>query len=356
MSEDSSNQQLYLSKFGMSKPPFATSPDPRFFVKTESHIDSLARLIYSIRERKGFICLTGNVGTGKTTILNTLLTDLDANVVFSHITYSDLDFMELLQMICADFGLEIEGKTKVKLMNELFHFVVSLRLEGKNALVIIDEAQNLSDDTLESLRMLSNVETTQEKLLQILLCGQPELKEKLQQKRLRQLAQRIVVNIELLPLNEEETLKYIYGRMLTAGTNGETIFPREVVNRIAFSSGGIPRVINILCDNCLLETFLQDCREVTTNILHKVENSYFGLYGGREDDGASDLLTDKEDIYEYTPPGKEEDRESDLMEIYNPGTRQLSPFNLFLLTVLAIMSIIVAGLVINPDLLSTFSW
>lgn len=335
----------------MSLPPFATSPDPRFFVKTESHLDSLARLIYSIRERKGFITMTGNVGTGKTTILNTLLSDLDSNIVFSHITYSDLNFVELLQMICADFGLEIDGKSKVALMNDLFHFVVKLRLEGKNALVIIDEAQNLEDETLESLRMLSNVETTQEKLLQILLCGQPELRDKLKQKRLRQLAQRVVVNIELNPLNEEETMGYIYRRLLVAGTNGEALFPQEIIRRIAFISRGIPRVINILCDNCLLETFLQDKKEVSTKILSKVETSYFDLYRGSEEDG---LLRDNDENETAESEHLKIIDEGDLLESYRPGTELLSPGRLFFFTVLAIMSIIIIGLIINPDLLSGF--
>jgi len=272
------NDHIYLSNFGLERNPFAVTPDPRFFMRSQTHLDALAALIYGIKERKGFISLTGQVGTGKTTLVNTLLASLDLDVVFSHVIYSDLSFMELLQAMCADFGIAVGRQSKVELMNELFDFLVENRLHGKNALVVIDESQNLSQEVLESIRMLSNFETSREKLIQILLCGQPELKSLLRRNELRQLAQRIVVNAELSALNERECERYIYHRLSIAGGQGPEIFPAAIVSRIAQLSKGVPRIINILCDNCMMHAYADKASRVTESILGIVEAEYFRVY------------------------------------------------------------------------------
>jgi type II secretory pathway predicted ATPase ExeA len=279
--EQQSAPGLFYARFGMSLNPFAVTPDPRFFMRSRTHLDALASMIYGIRERKGFICMTGNVGTGKTTLINTLLGSLDVDVLFSHIIYTDLSFLELLQMICADFGIKVARQSKVELMNELFDYLVQTRIKGLNALVVIDEAQNLNAEVLESLRMLSNFETSREKLIQILLVGQPELKRILKRPELRQLAQRIVVRTELSPMSQTESEKYIYHRLSVAGSEGEAVFPRDIATRIAELSGGIPRIINILCDNCLLRTFAEGTTRVTPSVLEAVRANYFEAYDSR---------------------------------------------------------------------------
>jgi len=262
-----SQTSIYLPFFRLKKPPFAMTPDPRFFFQSKTHLDALAALVYGIKERKGFIMLAGNVGTGKTTVLRTLLENISPNVVFSHIFNTDVTYVELLQMICSDFGLPITGRSKVELIEDLFSFLVETRLEGKTALVVIDEAQNLAPEVMESMRMLSNLETPRDKLLQILLCGQPELQKKLKCEGLRQLAQRIVVTCELAPLTPREVERYIYQRLQISGVRGDELFPEAVVGRIARLSGGIPRLVNIICDACLLLAYAEGKREVSERVL-----------------------------------------------------------------------------------------
>jgi general secretion pathway protein A len=267
----------YLDFFGLSLRPFAMTPDPRFFLQSRSHLEVLASLVYGVRERKGFVLLTGQVGIGKTTVLRTLLENIDPNVVFSHIINTDVNSQELLQMVCSDFGLPIAGRNKVELINDLFDFLVGTRLEGKNALIVVDEAQNLPDDVLESLRMLSNLETPRDKLLQIILCGQPELRTKLLQGSLQQLAQRIVINITLQPLSPDEAERYVYHRMQISGAEGEEVFPKEIAGGIARLSRGVPRLINILCDNCLMLAYSEGRKVVTRESLDQASAQCLGL-------------------------------------------------------------------------------
>lgn len=289
---------IYLSNYGLSQNPFAVTPDPRFFMRSTTHLDALASMIYGIKQRKGFISLVGQVGTGKTTLLNTLMGSLDLEVIFSHIIYTDLSFYELLQMICTDFGMKVGHQTKVELMNELFDFLVENRLKGQNALVVIDEAQNLSSDVLESLRMLSNFETSREKLIQILLCGQPELKNILARSELRQLAQRFVVNAELRTLTARESEKYIYHRMAVAGVDGSKIFPQDITNKIAEISGGVPRIINIICDNCLMIAYAAGKSVVTEEMLNQVETDYFSIYDPELTDSVAETLPTRSSRHE----------------------------------------------------------
>jgi general secretion pathway protein A len=283
-----SQTSVYLPFFRLRKPPFAMTPDPRYFFQSKTHLDALAALVYGIRERKGFILLTGNVGTGKTTILRTLLENISPSVVFSHIFNTDVSYLELLQMICSDFGLPIAGRSKVELTEDLFSFLVETRLEGKTALVVIDEAQNLAPEVLESMRMLSNLETPRDKLIQILLCGQPELHEKLKREDLRQLAQRVVVSCELSPLGEREVERYIYQRMQISGAQGDEVFGEAVVRRVARLSGGIPRLVNILCDACLLLAYAEGRREVNDLTLTAAAEQCLCLSPGKTEEVEAD--------------------------------------------------------------------
>lgn len=313
--EQPSSPGLFYARFGMSLNPFAVTPDPRFFMRSHTHLDALAAMIYGVRERKGFICLTGNVGTGKTTLINTLLGSLDVDVLFSHIIYTDLSFYELLQMICTDFGIAVTRQSKVELMNELFDYLVQTRIKGHNALVVIDEAQNLNPEVLESLRMLSNFETSREKLIQIMLAGQPELKRILKRPELRQLAQRIVVRTELTPMTPAESEKYIYHRLSVAGGEGEGVFPRDIAARIASLSGGIPRIINILCDNCMLQAFAEGVTRITPAILEAVRANYFEAYDSR-------TFQKFEETVDADEPGTVEmpEPQSEPMPAVGPGT------------------------------------
>lgn len=272
-----SSSNVYLEFFGIKRHPFAMPPDPRFFLQSRSHLEALASLMYGIKERKGFILLTGQVGVGKTTVLRTLLENIDPSIIFSNIINTNVNFVELLQMICNDFVIPTAERGKVELIDGLFDFLVDSRLQGKTALVVIDEAQNLSEEVLESLRMLSNLETPRDKLLQIILCGQPELKAKLMQGSLRQLAQRIVVNSVIDPLQPRECERYIYHRLHLCGAKGAEIFPSAITAKIARLSRGVPRLINIVCDNCLLVSHSEGKRVVDEDVLAQAADKCLAL-------------------------------------------------------------------------------
>ena len=281
------SESIYLSHFGLRRNPFALTPDPRFFLKSKTHLDALASLIYGIKERKGFILLTGEVGTGKTTVVRTLLESIDPTVVFSHIINTDVSFLQLLRMVCIDFGLPVGDRARVQLVDDLYDFLVETRLEGRTALLIVDEAQNLSQKVMESLRMLSNLETPREKLLQILLCGQPELRNKLKLGSMRQLAQRIAVNAELSPLLPREVERYIYHRLKICNCRGDALFPNPIAARIAVLSRGIPRLINILCDACLMLSYAEGKRVVSRDVLGIAAGQCMGIDSQPGAEGAS---------------------------------------------------------------------
>src|SRR6185295_2507790 len=225
---------MYLQFFGLREAPFSPTPDPKFLFQSTRHREALAQLLYGVRERKGFIVLTGEIGTGKTTLLRTLLSRLDAD---THVAYIH------------NSALEIEG------LFELNEFLIDQHRQGLSPVLVIDEAQNLSLATLEAVRLLSNFETSSQKLMQILLVGQPELRDKLNVPELRQLKQRIGLRCHIGPLSPEETRLYIRHRLRIAGATDAGIFTDAAIQRIAEYSHGTPRVINIVCDHCLLSGF-----------------------------------------------------------------------------------------------------
>ena len=266
---------MYEHHFGLRTKPFGLSPDPRFLYQKASHREALASLIYGIHERRGFIALVGEVGTGKTTLVNALLDLFNYNMRTILISHSTLNREELLSMVLHqldvqqpmhrnrirgdnDFWAEdgLSHLTRVEMLHRFYRFIRSEKAAHRPPpLLLIDEAQNLSLDVLEEIRLLTNLETAQEKLLQVVLVGQPELEHKLSSQRLRALRQRIAVYSKLEPLTLEETMEYVIHRMQTVGGNARDIFNSDALKAIYRASSGIPRVINLICEQCLVNTF-----------------------------------------------------------------------------------------------------
>ena len=253
---------MYLSFYGLREAPFAPTPDPKFLFQSARHREALAQLIYGVRERKGFIVLTGEIGTGKTTLLRTLLERLNADTPVAYVHNSALNIEGLLEYVLQDWGIKSTANSHAQRLFELNEFLIDQHRKGGTPVLVIDEAQNLSVETLEAVRMLSNFETTNQKLMQILLVGQPELRVKLDLPELRQLKQRIGLRCHIAPLSAEETRLYIRHRLRIAGAIDAGIFTDGAIQKIADYSGGTPRVINIVCDHCLLSGFADSKKRI----------------------------------------------------------------------------------------------
>src|SRR5438034_6323868 len=260
---------LNLAFFGMQQQPFNPTPDPRFLYLSEGHREGLAQLVYGVQERKGFILLTGEVGTGKTTLLRTLLGRLDGNTASAFVFDTTLPFEGLLEYILEDFGVAKPGESHVQRLITLNNFLMERRRAGQNTVLVLDEAQNFDLRTLEQIRLLSNFETHTDKLLQIVLTGQPELLDTLDRPELRQLQQRIGLRCRILPLTAEQTRDYIRTRLRVAGARDLGLFSDAAIIRIAEHSGGIPRVINTLCDHCLLIGYADQIRRIDRTIVEE---------------------------------------------------------------------------------------
>jgi type II secretory pathway predicted ATPase ExeA len=261
---------MYNSYFGFRESPFSVTPDPRFFYTNPVYLDAFAMLRYGIEAKKGFIVITGEVGTGKTTLLRKLLHDLENNIHSVFVFNSCLSFPELLEFTLEDLGLTPKDRNKVTMLQALNDYLIKQLKRGHTVTMLIDEAQNLSDEVLENLRLLSNLETDQEKLIQIVLMGQPELKAKLAQSHLRQLKQRVALQCQLRPLTDKEVRPYIGSRLMAIGYEGKDPFDRHAVKRVTYYSKGIPRVINVLCDNGLLTTCIARQQTVTADMIDRV--------------------------------------------------------------------------------------
>ena len=269
---------MYTSFFGLAEKPFAITPDPRYLYLSERHAEALAHLLYGINESGGFIQLTGDVGTGKTTVVRTLLSRVPHHADVAVILNPRVTPVEFLLTICEELGLEIAeaDRDSVKhMVDALNRRLLNAHAEGRRIIVLVDEAQNLSIDVLEQVRLLTNLETPTQKLLQIILIGQPELRELLDRTDLRQLAQRITGRYHLMPLSREETKGYVRHRLRVAGAT-EDIFTPGALLELHRLSLGIPRVINVACDRALLGGYTQETKKITASLVRQAAGEVYG--------------------------------------------------------------------------------
>jgi general secretion pathway protein A len=269
---------MYTSFFGLSEKPFSITPDPRYLYLSERHAEALAHLLYGINESGGFIQLTGEVGTGKTTVVRTLLSRVPHHADVAVILNPRVTPVEFLLTICEELGIAIDAQDRdsvKQMVDALNRRLLSAHAEGRRIIVIVDEAQNLSADTLEQVRLLTNLETPTQKLLQIILIGQPELRDLLDRNDLRQLAQRITGRYHLNPLSRDETQGYIRHRLRVAGAAGE-IFTPGALREVHRLSSGVPRVINVTCDRALLGAYTQETQKVTAALVRRAAGEVYG--------------------------------------------------------------------------------
>ncbi len=271
------SQSVYLDFYGFAEKPFDLTPDPKYLYLSAKHKEVLAHLVFGLQENNGFLKIIGEVGTGKTTIIRSFLRELREGFNFAYVFHPCLNSLELLQSINEELGLPAESESKRTLITHLRKFLVKERALGHRVVVIIDEAQNLDPAVLEELRLLSNLETETEKLIQIVLIGQPELEALLARQELRQLKQRITIQWELLPLNLEETRGYIQHRLNVAGGKGKIRFEKAAVDMLYRYTQGIPRMINVMADRALLLAYTQNSKRITTKIIRSASHDIGGL-------------------------------------------------------------------------------
>ena len=266
---------MYQQFFRLRESPFNVNPDPRYLFLTSHIQEALAALTYGIQNRKGFILLTGEVGTGKTTLINRLLDWLRGQrVATAYIFNSCLGVNHLFDFMMADFEIPCESREKSQVLLRLNHWLLERYRVGETAVLIVDEAQNLSSDVLEEIRLLTNLETSTEKLLQIVLAGQPELEEKLKAPSLRQLRQRITLRCRTAPLSLEETFGYVAERLRIAGANGEPVFSKEAIETVHLYSRGIPRVVNLLCEHSMIAAYVDSLRPIPAHLVEQVAREF----------------------------------------------------------------------------------
>lgn len=264
---------MYTDFFGLKRRPFELTPDPRFLFRTPLHNEALASIYYSIKWKKGFAVLTGEVGTGKTLLLNCVLSLLTAQEFASAYVFNPrMDGTEFLQFVMMDFGIQC-GASKAQNLQILNKFLISVREQRRTAVLIVDEAQHLSEEVLEEIRLLTNLESIDEKLLQIVLAGQPELDDKLDFVNLRQLKQRVAIRCRLEPLSLDATADYILRRLEQAGCSAaraRAIFGPDATDAIHRYSNGIPRLVNVICDNALIAAYGRGIREIAAASIKEI--------------------------------------------------------------------------------------
>jgi general secretion pathway protein A len=271
---------MYTQFFRLNQAPFSIAPDPRYLYMSDSHREALAHLLYGVSIGGGFVLLTGEIGTGKTTVCRCFLEQIPDNCDVAYIFNPKLTVHELLQAICEEFRIELADNGRSPLtakhyVDALNNFLLSSHAEGKNNVLVIDEAQNLSEEVLEQLRLLTNLETNERKLLQIILIGQPELRDILTDPRLEQLAQRVIAHFHLGPLSEKDTASYIIHRLSVAGLSASPPFSRRSVQQIYERTNGVPRRINLLCDRALLGAYTENKLKVNSDIVDKASGEMF---------------------------------------------------------------------------------
>ena len=266
---------MYKSFFGLKENPFNVNPDPRYLFFTDQIEETLTGLMYGIQTRKGFITLTGEVGTGKTTLINRLLEWLHQRRARTAFLFnSRMNTNQLFDFILAEFDIACDSKSKSQQLMKLNHWLLDRYRMGETVVLIVDEAQNLTFPVLEEIRLLTNLETSTEKLLQIVLSGQPELEERLRLPELRQLRQRIMVRCKTAQLTKEETHLYVNDRLKTAGAVAESIFSSQALDAVHLYSMGIPRVINLLCEHALVNAYAENQRPILPNVIEEVAREF----------------------------------------------------------------------------------
>jgi len=269
---------VYTQFYGFTEPPFKITPDPKYLFLSEKHQEALNHLLFGIQNRTGFIQLTGEVGSGKTTVCRALFQELDDRYATALILNPMLSEGQLLRAILQEFGIEKCARDRLRNYQTLNEFLLDLVSRKRDAVLVIDEAQDLPASLLEMVRLLSNLETDNQKLIQILLVGQPELRDKLDAPALRQLRQRITIRYHLNSLNETETQRYIAHRMSVAGGRGVPAFERAALRRIYRYSRGVPRLINALADKALLAGYVHRSDVITAKLVLRAERELEGLF------------------------------------------------------------------------------
>jgi len=260
---------MYCDFYGLKERPFNVTSDPSFFFLSQKHKEALSHLYYGVTQRKGIMVITGEIGTGKTTLCRFFLSQLGKNVKTAFILNPHFSEIQLLEAIIKDFGIFCADKTRLSFISELNRFLLSESESGNNVVLIIDEAQNLKPNQLEQVRLLSNLETEKEKLIQIILVGQPELNRRLNLYDLRQLQQRIMVRYHITPLNKGELKEYISHRLQIAGGANKITFTDEALQAITEFTSGVPRLTNIICDRALLAGFVLETYVVDADIIKR---------------------------------------------------------------------------------------
>jgi general secretion pathway protein A len=271
---------VYTAHFGLTEPPFAITPDPRYLYMSQRHREAMAHLRYGVTEPGGFVTLTGEVGTGKTTLCRSLIEQLESPVDIALVLNPRLTSLELLATICDEFRVSYpKDTTSLKLLVDALHrFLLDTNARGRRTVLIVDEAQHLTPEVLEQIRLLTNLETSKEKLLQVILIGQPELIDLLERPELRQVAQRVTARYHLLPFSERETLRYIRHRLKVAGAT-EMVFAPGALRRVHKLAGGVPRLINVICDRALLGAYANDRAQVDTATVVRAAREVRGRRG-----------------------------------------------------------------------------
>ncbi len=273
---------MYCEFYGMRERPFNVTADPKFLYLNARYREALASLHYGVTQRKGFITLIGEAGTGKTTLLKKLLNDLDPNTRTVFVFNTNVTFDEILEYIFGEFDLPVHNGKRLYMLQRLNAFLLDELREGRNVALLVDEAQDLDFSVMEDLRLLSNLETSKEKILQIVLAGQPELGQKLTNPSLRQLRQRVAVNCRLMPLTREELSEYIQSRLSSAGCNDPQLFSRDALERVYEISGGIPRIVNVVCDNALVIGYAMGKKRLTGEVVDEAAADLIATEGAPE--------------------------------------------------------------------------
>jgi general secretion pathway protein A len=327
---------MYKRFYGLQRNPFDITPDPTFLFPTRKHNEALAALYYGVKRRKGFVVLTGEVGTGKTVLVRCLLNILSkANVAFGYVFNPLLSPTEFLQYVVGDLRLPTAGKNKSDLLLELSSYAIARYRKGLTTVLVVDEAHHLSTEVLEEIRLLTNLETGEAKLLQILLVGQPELDEKLDSVDLRQLKQRIALRSHLGALDLEETCGYVYRRMQIAGNqNPAEVFPPETILELQRQSRGFPRLINTLCENALINGYARQARGIMPDVIEEIASDFrLNVLHSSTVDRANDADFSSEaaqaartllDLYEHLK--KTPSNRADLRMVIGAGARKNEPY------------------------------